>query len=73
MPGAIGNANGIDLNTASREQLEGVGGLGSDRAQKIIQQRPIRSWDDLKRIDGFSDTLVEDLRRAGATLGQKAA
>jgi DNA uptake protein ComE-like DNA-binding protein len=73
MPGAIGDAQGIDLNTASREQLERVGGLGSDRAQKIMQQRPIRSWDEFKRIDGFSDTLVDDLRRAGASLGQKAA
>jgi DNA uptake protein ComE-like DNA-binding protein len=73
MPGAIGDANGVDLNSASREELERVGGLGRDRAERIVRQRPIRSWEDLKRIDGFSDTLLQDLRQAGATLGQKPA
>lgn len=73
MSGAIGNAHGIDLNSASREELERVGGLGSDRAERIIENRPIRSWDDLRKVDGFGGTLVEDLREAGATLGQKAA
>jgi DNA uptake protein ComE-like DNA-binding protein len=73
MPGAIGNANGVDLNSASREELERVGGLGPDRAQRIVQQRPIRRWEDLRKIEGFSDTLVQDLRQAGATIEQKAA
>jgi DNA uptake protein ComE-like DNA-binding protein len=71
MPGAIGNARGVDLNTASQEELEQVGGLGRERAQRIIENRPIRSWDDLKNIEGFSDKLVEDLRQAGATLGRE--
>jgi len=69
MPGAIGNAKGVDLNRASREELERVGGLGQDRAERIIRERPIRNWDDLKNIEGFSDTLVEDLRQAGASIG----
>ncbi len=74
MPGAIGDAKGVDLNSASQQDLERVGGLGPDRARKIIQQRPIRSWDDLKKREGFSDRLVQDLRQAGATIGgQRAA
>jgi len=73
MSNAIGDASGVDLNSASRDQLERVGGLGPDRAQRIIQQRPIQSWDDLKNIEGFSDKLVMDLRQAGARIGDKAA
>ncbi len=69
MPGAIGDAQGVDLNSASEQQLERVGGLGRERAHRIVQSRPLRSWDDLKRIEGFSDKLVDDLRSAGATLG----
>jgi DNA uptake protein ComE-like DNA-binding protein len=66
MGSAIGNAKGINLNTASEEELERVGGLGRERAQRIVSNRPFRSWDDIKKIEGFSDTLVEDLRQAGA-------
>lgn len=69
MPGAIGDAKGVDLNSASREELERVGGLGRDRAERLIQARPLRSWDDVKRIEGFSATLVNDLREAGARVG----
>jgi DNA uptake protein ComE-like DNA-binding protein len=32
MSNAIGDAKGVDLNTASQDELEKVGGLGSDRA-----------------------------------------
>jgi len=74
MPGAIGDANSVDLNTASQQELERVGGLGTDRARRIIQARPLNSWDDVKKIEGFSDTLVNDLKQAGARIGgQRAA
>lgn len=69
MPGAIGDANGVDLNSASRDELERVGGLGRERAQRIIESRPLRNWDDVRRIEGFSDKLVQDLRQAGARVG----
>jgi Helix-hairpin-helix motif len=69
MPGAIGDANGVDLNRASADELERVGGLGRERAQRIIQARPLNSWEDVKRIEGFSETLVNDLRQAGARIG----
>ena len=39
MPGVTGDANGVDLNTANRQQLEKVGGLGPDRATS--QQLPL--------------------------------
>lgn len=69
MTSAIGDAKGIDLNTASAEDLDGVGGLGQDRVRRIIENRPVRSWDDLRKVEGFSGTLVDDLRKAGATIG----
>ena len=59
----------MDLNTASAQELDSVGGLGQDRVRRIIQNRPFRSWNDLKRVEGSGDTLVEELKRKGATLG----
>jgi DNA uptake protein ComE-like DNA-binding protein len=70
MASAIGDANGVDLNQASEQELDQVGGLGRERAQRIVQNRPFRSWDDLKRVEGFSEKLVDDLRQAGATIGE---
>ena len=68
MGSAIGKASGVNLNTASEDELEKVGGLGPERAHRLVQSRPYRTWDDVKRIEGFSDKLVEDLERAGAQL-----
>ncbi len=69
MSNAIGDAQGVDLNSAGEQELEQVGGLGRERARRLVQSRPFRSWEDLKKIDGFSDKLVDDLKRSGATLG----
>ncbi|HYZ33937.1 MAG TPA: helix-hairpin-helix domain-containing protein [Crenalkalicoccus sp.] len=70
MSSAIGDAKGVNLNTASVDELERIGGIGRQRAERIVQARPFASWDDLKRVEGFSDKLVQDLREAGATLGR---
>lgn len=69
MSSAIGNAKNIDLNTASEQDLENVGGLGRERAGRIVQSRPFENWDDVKGIEGFSEKLVDDLKGAGATIG----
>ena len=70
MSSAIGNAKGVDINSASEQELQQVGGLGPERAQRIVQSRPFRDWDELKSVEGFDDKLVDDLKGAGATLGQ---
>jgi len=69
MSSAIGNAQGVNLNTADPGRLDAVGGLGHDRVQRIIDNRPFDSWNDLKNVEGFGGTLVDDLKDAGATLG----
>lgn len=73
MSSAIGDAKGVDLNTASQDELEKVGGLGRDRAARIVHSRPLNGWDDVKRIEGFSDKLVQDLQQSGATIGRSAS
>jgi DNA uptake protein ComE-like DNA-binding protein len=59
MPGAIGRAQDVDLNRASEQELAEAGGRGPVRARRIVRNRPFRGWDDLKRVEGFSNTLVQ--------------
>lgn len=69
MSSAIGNAKNVDLNTASEQDLENVGGLGRERAGRIVQSGPFESWEEVKGIEGFSQKLVDDLKGAGAMIG----
>lgn len=66
----LGNASGIDLNNSDLHDLERIGGLGRVLGLRIVQHRPIRRWDDLRKIDGFDHELIKDLRGSGARLGR---
>jgi hypothetical protein len=66
----LGNANGIDLNNSDLHDLGRVGGLGRVLALRVIQHRPFRRWDDLRKIEGFDQELIKDLRGSGAKLGR---
>jgi competence protein ComEA len=56
----------VNLNTASRDELVTVPGIGPAKAQAIVEHRkthgPFKSVDDLKQVKGFRDKLVERLR-----------
>src|SRR5713101_327788 len=65
MAGAIGNAGGVDLNKASEQDLQRVCGIGEERAKRIVENRPFRSWEDLKKVEGFNEKLVEESQAVG--------
>jgi len=56
----------VDLNTATRAELESVKGIGPSRAEAIIEYRKqhgsFKKVDDLGRIKGFGDKSVDKLR-----------
>jgi len=66
---SVRDAKGVGLNVASEEELSLRVGLGPERTRRILASRPFHSWDDVKRIEGMTDALVEELKRAGAELG----
>ena len=69
----------VDLNSASLQELAdlvivaGLVVLGHQRAQAIINARPICSWLHLERVPGFDESIVDELQKAGATIGLPVA
>jgi competence ComEA-like helix-hairpin-helix protein len=52
----------VNINTASKSELESLPGIGPALAQLIIQDRPYESVDDLVRVRGIGPRLMESLR-----------
>ncbi len=62
----------VNLNTATKEELDGVKGIGPVKAQAIIDYRKKNglfiSVDELENVQGFGDKSVAKIR-SGLTVG----
>jgi competence ComEA-like helix-hairpin-helix protein len=45
----------LDVNTATKEQLEKIPGVGDSLSERIIAARPFKSADDLKKVKGIGE------------------
>ncbi len=52
----------VGVNTASRDELMQIDGIGEVMANRIIEQRPFRSLDDLVRVHGIGPETLKKLR-----------
>lgn len=59
----------VDLNTAGIDELADLPMVGRERAQAIARARPFHSWEDVRRIPGMSDGMIDDLKSGGAQIG----
>ncbi len=62
----------LNINVASKEELEEVLGLEPDLAQTIIDHRdlngPFKSVDELRKINGLTEDMINAMMRNGITL-----
>ncbi|HEX9972739.1 MAG TPA: helix-hairpin-helix domain-containing protein [bacterium] len=52
----------LDLNTASKEELQSIKGIGPVLAERIIAGRPYRTVDDLLKVKGIGPKILETIR-----------
>jgi competence protein ComEA len=52
----------ISINTASKEDLISISGVGPATAEKIIEGRPYKALEDIKRVKGIGDSTYESIR-----------
>lgn len=52
----------IDINTASKTELEALPGIGPVKAQAIIDKRPFKTIDDIKDVKGIGDVTFDKIK-----------
>ncbi|MFN3566482.1 MAG: ComEA family DNA-binding protein [Burkholderiaceae bacterium] len=65
-------AAALEINTATRAELEQLNGVGVAMAERVLVERakaPFRDWDDLqRRVKGMAGTRIERLQGQGVTV-----
>jgi DNA uptake protein ComE-like DNA-binding protein len=59
----------VDLNTISENDLAGIPWVGHPLAKEIIRHRPFMEMDDLRRVSGITEDVIDMLLRGGAMVG----
>ncbi|WP_323704699.1 helix-hairpin-helix domain-containing protein [Mammaliicoccus sp. Dog046] len=56
----------VNINTATKEQIEKLPGIGPSKAESIVRTREaegeFKSIEDLKKVKGFGDKTIESLK-----------
>lgn len=61
----VDNTGKINLNTASREELQQIMHIGAERVDELLQYRPYTSVDELKKINGIGNGRLNDIKKEG--------
>lgn len=56
----------VDLNSASVEELAALPMIGEERARRLVEARPFKTWEEVEEVPGIGPGLVDDLRSGGA-------
>ena len=52
----------VDINTASKEELMSLKGIGAAKAEAIISARPFTSTDEIKKVKGIGEGIYNNIK-----------
>ena len=52
----------VNVNTATKQELRSVPGIGPELAERIIKKRPFKRVDGLLRVDGIGKKSLKKMR-----------
>ena len=59
---ALAAAAPVDINTASKEQLEALPGIGPKKAQAVIDGRPYQKTEDIMKVKGIKQGIYNKIK-----------
>jgi DNA uptake protein ComE-like DNA-binding protein len=62
----------VDLNTATDDDLAGIPWIGRKIAEELIRHRPFNTMDDVRRVPGVTEDIMDELVRGGIVVGKPA-
>ena len=73
LPLVVLASNKVEINTASLEQLDEIIGIGPALGQRIIDDRPFSSIDDLLRVSGIGEKTLQKIKDQGLAYVENSA
>ena len=52
----------VDINTASKEQLVALPGIGEKKAQSVIDGRPYQKTEDIMKVKGIKQGIYNKIK-----------
>ena len=53
----------VNINTASKDELKTLKGIGDAKAEAIIAARPFKKAEDLKNVKGIGDGIYKNIEK----------
>jgi hypothetical protein len=67
-PVVIEERRTVDLNTANPDEIGSLPALDPTLTQTLVANRPFETWDDIRRLPGFDQAKIDELRKSGAEI-----
>jgi len=59
----------LDLNSCGENDLAQIPWIGQDLARDLIRRRPFMTMDDVRRVPGVDEDIIDMLLQGGAMVG----